>query len=90
MPNVVNPGRNGLVPFRFGGLIEGIKMEDTKTCGGKHYIYVAEVLYIQKEGKLVVVSVCRACDRVAFHERQVSSAGTPAVLLKEKEKQNEL
>lgn len=90
MPNVANTERSGLVPFRFGGPILGGKMQDTKTCGGKHYIYVAEVIYIQKDGKLHVVNVCRACGNVAFHEKEIASPGTPAILLQEKEKKNEL
>jgi hypothetical protein len=65
-------------------------METNKKCSGSHYIYVAEVLYIQKDGKIVVINVCRACGEVSFHERQVATAGTPAVLLQEKETKNEL
>lgn len=63
---------------------------DSKKCGGGHYIYVAEVVYIQKDGKLFVVNVCRACGQVTFHEKQLATSGTPAQLLQEKEKTNEL
>jgi hypothetical protein len=88
MSNVVKLGTGGLTPFRFA---RGNQMEtDSKKCGGGHYIYVAEVVYVQKEGKLFVVNVCRACGQVTFHERQLSTPGTPALLLKEKEKENEL
>lgn len=63
---------------------------DSKKCGGGHYIYVAEVVYIQKDGRLFVVNVCRACGQVTFHERQLATPGTSAQLLKGKEKANEL
>ena len=63
---------------------------DSKKCGGGHYIYVAEVVYVQKDGKLFVVNVCRACGQVSFHERQLATPGTSALLLKQKEKGNEL
>lgn len=74
-----------LAPFRFAG---GTPV-DMRKCDGKHYIYVAEVVYIQKDGKLHVVNVCRACGAVAFHEKQIASAGTPADLLHEKIKEKE-
>jgi hypothetical protein len=81
----------GLRPISFGGSIRGKQMEtDSKKCGGGHYIYVAEVVYIQKDGKLFVVNVCRACGNVSFHEKQLASPGTPALLLKQKENENEL
>ena len=79
----------GLKPIRYASLRGGI-MDANKKCIGNHYIYVAEVLYVQKDGKLVVINVCRACGEVTFHERQVASPGTQATLLKEKEKENEL
>lgn len=65
-------------------------MEQPKKCSGNHYIYVAEVVYVQKDGKLFVVNVCRACGEVTFHEKSIAQPGTPALLLKEKEKENEL
>jgi hypothetical protein len=90
MSNAVNLGAGGLRPLRF-GILRGNQMEtDSKKCGGGHYIYVAEVVYIQKDGRLFVVNVCRACGNVSFHEKQLATPGTPALLLKEKEKQNEL
>lgn len=54
-----------------------------KRCDGQHDIYVAEVLYVQAEGKLVVVTVCRNCDTVRFHEKQVAAPGLPGELLKQ-------
>jgi hypothetical protein len=86
MANEVNLGTGrGLVPFRFGSFK---KEEPMVKCAGSHYIYVAEVVYIAKDGKLHVVNVCRACGQVSFHEKQIASPGTPAILLKEKEKEN--
>jgi hypothetical protein len=61
-----------------------------KQCGGQHVIYVAEVLYVEAEGKLVVVTVCRNCDTVHFHTQQVAQPHHTGILLKEKEKKNEL
>lgn len=59
-----------------------------ETCGGKHQIYVAEVVYVQSEGKLWVVTVCRDCDNVNFHEKQIAKPHIPATLMKnEKEKE---
>lgn len=75
----------GLTPFQFGSLR---KEEPMPKCTGSHYIYVAEVVYVPKDGTLFVVNVCRACGQVAFNEKQISSPGTPAILLKEKEKEN--
>jgi hypothetical protein len=90
MSNVVNAQwMGGLKPIRYASL-RGGNMEQNKKCSGNHYIYVAEVLYVQKDAKLVVINVCRACGEVSFHEKQVSTPGTPADLLKEKEKENEL
>jgi hypothetical protein len=89
MSNAVNLGAGGLRPFRFADP-RGNQMEtDSKKCGGGHYIYVAEVVYIQKDAKLFVVNVCRACGQVSFHEKQLATPGSPALLLKEKGKENE-
>jgi len=59
-------------------------------CRGEHQIFVAEVVAVEAEGKLVVVNVCRSCGEVTFHEHQVSKRGVPITFTKEKEKQNEL
>jgi hypothetical protein len=52
-----------------------------KRCDGQHDIYVAEVLYVEAEGKLVVATVCRACDSVKFHEQIVASPHHQGTLL---------
>ena len=57
-------------------------MENTK-CSGSHDIYIAEVVGFEKQGKLVVVTVCRLCDTVHFHEHDVVGAMR---LLKQEEK----
>ena len=62
---------------------------DHRKCDGKHYIYVAEVIYVQKDGMLHVVNVCRACGQVTFHEKKITLEGVPAVFLKDKEKEND-
>lgn len=51
-------------------------------CLGDHELYVAEVLYVEREGKCVVVTVCRHCGRTDFHSSQVASPGSTSVLLK--------
>jgi hypothetical protein len=78
MTNVASPS-GGLKPFRFGD-IRGL-ME--QRCSGQHDVYVAEVLYVPAEGKLVVVTVCRACTSVNFHERQVAQPHHAGELLKQ-------
>jgi len=51
-------------------------------CYGEHEIYVAEVVGVQAEGKVVVITVCRHCDSVQFHEHQVAKAHVPFTLIK--------
>lgn len=55
----------------------------SNSCTGEHHIFVPEVVGVESEGKIVVVTVCTSCDRVNFHEHQVSSVGAPLRLLKE-------
>lgn len=55
---------------------------DTR-CTGGHEIYVAEVVAVESEGKVVVITVCRACDRVNFHEHQVAKSRAPLTFIKE-------
>ena len=59
-------------------------------CRGEHAIFVAEVVAVEAEGKLVVVNVCRSCGEVTFHEHQVTKAHVPLTFTKEKEKNHEL
>jgi hypothetical protein len=83
MSNAANLGSGGLRPFRFA---RGI-MDYQSKCSGNHDIYVPEVFYIGQEGKAVVVTVCRACDTVTFHEKLIAQPHHEAELLKtEKEK----
>jgi len=79
MANMTNTGNGGLKPLRFGNIRGLMDMH----CQGQHEIYVAEVLYVEAEGKLVVVTVCRHCDNVRFHERQVAQAHHSGELLKQ-------
>lgn len=74
-----NTVAQGLRPLRLSsmrGLME-------KQCAGQHEIYVAEVLYVPAEGKLVVATVCRACDTVRFHQQQVAEPHHDGILLKQ-------
>ena len=48
-------------------------MENAK-CTGNHDIYVAEVVGVEKANKIVVVTVCRLCDFVHFHEHVVEGS----------------
>lgn len=82
MTNVANLGAGGLKPVRFGD-IRGLMEQANKRCDGQHDIYVAEVLYVEVEGKLVVVTVCRNCDTVRFHEQQVAQPHHQGELLKQ-------
>lgn len=80
MPNAANLGVGGLRPFHFA---RGNMEQQYKRCDGQHDIYVAEVLYVPAEGKLVVVTVCRNCDTVHFHEKQVAQPHHEGELLKQ-------
>ena len=79
MSNVAN-NLGGLRPFRFASP-RGL-MEQQQKCSGEHNIYVPEVFYVQQEGKVVVVTVCRSCDRVRFTEHTIASPHHPAEALK--------
>lgn len=76
----------GLVPLRF----ETLKGGQVEKCGGSHYIYVAEVVAVEREGKIVVVNVCRACGQVTFTEKQIAQPNSPLTFTKEKEQENVL
>lgn len=56
-------------------------------CGGGHELYVAEVVGVELEGTVTVITVCRHCDQVNFHSKQISSGHTPLRMLKT-EKEN--
>jgi len=51
-------------------------------CEGEHELYVAECVAIEKEGKLVVITVCRHCDMVNFHEKIIAHSHTPIQFIK--------
>lgn len=61
---------------------------DSSKCFGGHDIYVAEVVAVQSEGKVVVITVCRSCNRVDFQEKQIARPHVTLTFLKEKEKQD--
>lgn len=71
----------GLRPLRFGSM-RGLMEQAARRCDGQHDIYVAEVLYVEAEGKLVVVTVCRNCDVAHFHEKVVAEPHHKGELLK--------
>ena len=52
-------------------------------CTGEHRMFVAEVIGIEAEGKVVVITVCTQCGVVNFDEKQVSGSGAPLRMLKE-------
>jgi hypothetical protein len=62
---MANPVGGGLRPFAFA-------RGNMEKCSGSHDIYVPEVFYVPQEGKAVVVTVCRACDTVKFHEHAIA------------------
>jgi hypothetical protein len=80
LPNA-NIAGGGLRPLRLAPL-RGLVMEQQKKCSGEHDIYVPEVFYVQQEGKVVVVTVCRACDTVNFHQHQIADPHHSAEALK--------
>jgi hypothetical protein len=84
MANATNI-QGGLIPLRFSG---GAPVDNRK-CEGKHSVYVAEVVYIQKDGVLWVINVCKACGVVSFHPKQIASPTAPAEFLKDKEKEQD-
>lgn len=57
-------------------------------CVGEHNIFIAEVIGVQKEGKVFVLALCRSCDLFAVHEVQVSKPGADIRLLLQESKQN--
>jgi hypothetical protein len=59
---------------------------DNDRCAGEHEIYVADVAGSEADGKLVVITVCRHCDRVQFHVENVFSPGADIQLKSEKGK----
>jgi hypothetical protein len=68
-----------LVPLRFASFKRDVM---DKRCDGQHDIYVAEVFYVEAEGKAVVVTVCRQCDSVQFHSESICEPHRAATLLK--------
>jgi hypothetical protein len=86
MSNQANLGGGSLKPFHLASLRGLVEQQQNLRCEGRHEIYIAEVLYVAAEGKLVVVTVCRSCDRVRFHEQQVAQPHHSGELLKEKGK----
>lgn len=56
----------------------------SKECTGEHRVFVAEVVAVPAEGKIVVVTVCTACDSVSFHEKVVASPNSSLLMLKDK------
>ena len=55
-------------------------------CAGDHAIYVAEVVAVPSNGKIVVITVCRGCDMVHFHEHQVAEGPAAFAFTKENTK----
>lgn len=83
---MTNMAAGGLRPFGFGSTRGLMEESYARNCQGQHDIYVAEVLYVGAEGKLVVVTVCRNCDTVRFHEKIVAEPHHTGELLKKENK----
>lgn len=65
------------------------------SCQGSHAIYVAEVVGVEAEGTVTVITVCKHCSNVEFHTKQIAQGPSSLRMLKaEKENlkgnQNEL
>jgi hypothetical protein len=52
-------------------------------CVGDHEIYVAEVVGVEAEGTVTVITVCRRCDSVNFHTKKLAENKVPLRMLKE-------
>lgn len=55
-------------------------------CDGQHDIFVCDNLYVQSEGKIVTVAVCRNCAQFYYSEKQIAQPHREADFLK---KENE-
>ena len=82
MANATNLGSGGLRPLRFGSFKRDFM--DIK-CNGQHDIFVCDNLYVQSEGKIVTVAICRNCAQFYYGERQIAQPHQGAEFLKEKE-----
>lgn len=58
--------------------------QQNKRCGGEHDVYVAECVLAPAEGTITVVTVCRSCDRVSFHTKQITEPHKGLISTKEK------
>ena len=58
-----------------------------KECMEDHDIYVAETIGVPDEGKVVVITVCRRCDQVAFHEKVIAARPGPLRLFREEKQE---
>lgn len=52
-------------------------------CSNEHRIFVAEVLAIESDGKVCVITVCTNCGEISFKEHQVTKPGVQIRLLQE-------
>lgn len=68
----------GLRPLRFGS-IRGLMAQQ---CTGQHDIFVCDNLYVQSEGKIVTVAICRNCAQFYYGERQIAQPHKEAEFLK--------
>lgn len=62
---------------------------DNNKCFGEHRLFVPEVIGVEAEGKVIVITVCTACGDVQFTDYQVANPGSSLRLLREeREKTN--
>jgi hypothetical protein len=71
MSNAANLGSGGLKPLRLGSL-RGLMEQANARCTGEHDVYVADTIIAPSEGTVTVITVCRSCDRVSFHTKQIT------------------
>ncbi len=55
--------------------------EGQDKCGGQHHFYVAQVIGIESEGRVVTITVCTSCGEFRHDELTVSKEGSPLRLL---------
>lgn len=61
-------------------------MNEAETCNGQHRFYVAEVIGVESEGKVYLLTLCTSCGAAFCKEFQVSKTPGKIRLLLEEHK----
>lgn len=57
-------------------------------CTGEHRYFCAEVIAVEKTGKVFILGMCTSCSDTFCKEFKVSEGGTPLRMLKEEKTNN--